>query len=241
MSKTYNFDERETSILFKVLRNALLTGFIYLSIVFIYNILVLKNSFIHEDILNYFLLLTILIVTFYIAITKKNHMSLRLNLKKIKTDELENRRLTNTLGATGLFMILAALLTLLIKVFMNVSSLEKSLDYYYIAIFSITVLISSMTYKEYVLPLNVDDEETFYKSRTLRNIRYIKGAVITSFIWTLISQYALKQKGLELTNNLFINFILDYVLSFLIFYILDYAFGEINVKRKLKLLKEFED
>ena len=241
MSKTYNFDERETSILFKVLRNALLTGFIYLSIVFIYNILVLKNSFIHEDILNYFLLLTILIVIFYIAITKKNHMSLRLNLKKIKTDELENRRLTNTLGATGLFMILAALLTLLIKVFMNVSSLEKSLDYYYIAIFSITVLISSMTYKEYVLPLNVDDEETFYKSRTLRNIRYIKGAVITSFIWTLISQYALKQKGLELTNNLFINFILDYVLSFLIFYILDYAFGEINVKRKLKLLKEFED
>lgn len=241
MSKTYNFDERETSILFKVLRNALLTGFMYLSIVFIYNILVLKNSFIHEDILNYFLLLTILIVIFYIAITKKNHMSLRLNLKKIKTDELENRRFTNTLGATGLFMILAALLILLIKVFMNVSSLEKSLDYYYIAIFSATVLLSSMTYKEYVLPLNVDDEETFYKSRTLRNIRYIKGAVITSFIWTLISQYALKQKGLELTNNLFINFILDYVLSFLIFYILDYAFGEINVKRKLKLLKEFED
>lgn len=234
-------DERQTMINHKVGRNGFIAIALYLLGLFVYDLLVLKDNYIIIYVILFASLTLTLLIVIYASVTKKSKMSYTLNLKYFKTDEMEQMRVDKVLSVTSIFLIISSVIHLLINVYMDIPQLYQDLDFYLIGVFGFAIVISSVIYKDIQLPKNINNINEFYDNRLVRLSVYAKDAFKSTIIWSVISYVVLKKLTPNYTSNAMLNIVLSLTLRFLVFFILDTIFGEINVKKALDLEEKFEE
>lgn len=249
MTGNNNLDERQKNILGNAMAIAAQIAFVYEIIIIIYTF---NNTgsikMIYTEIILIIAMLFFM-VAYYIA-TDEYDSSIEKGKKgktKVKIDEREESRRTNSIGMAGL---VAMIYSFGVIIFRFIQTRKFHSSYFFIGL--VVLMTASITLyhiinKEYDVPKTIfgkrlplgDSKE----SKKVRIIYYIKDALRLATVFIIIDIMNPDRLTFSIASIdwKYMPYIADYLARFIIFTIMNYAWGEFNIRKKRKYIESLED
>ena len=245
-----NLDERQKKILGEAMAIAAIIAFIYEIGVIIY--IFYKTGSIESIFTEIVLVLTmsIMAVIFYMATDEYDSAieKVKKDKRKVKLDEREKLRRITSFGWTGISVMIFSTGVILVRLVETKTFRSSSLFIGLVVIMSITITLYHIANKEYHVPKTfLGRELPLGKSKENKRARmacYIKDAIRLGaifLVFDIMNPDRMLFKTIAITDWKYMPYILEFITRAIFFVILDWVWGEFNIRKKRKYIESLED
>lgn len=252
MTGNDNLDERQKKILGEAMEIAAIIAFIYIIGIIIYTFD--KTRSIKTVFTEMILLVTMFIFAFiyYLASDGYDSSIEKGNKEKprLKIDEREKSRRTAALGMAGIVAMIYSIGVILVRFVETKTFRSSSLFIGLVVIMSVTITLYHIIHKEYHVPKTIFGKELplgkSKESKRARMAYYIKDAIRLGaifLVFDIMNPDRMLFKENSTTDWKYMPYIFEFITRAIFFVILDYAWGEFNIRKKRKYIEslEYED
>lgn len=243
-------DERQENLLNNAMAISAVVAYLYELIVIIYKLNKTKNikSIYLELILISYMFLCMII--FYIITGVHDNSIEKAKIKKkffSKLDERQKNRMIKSLGMATVVAFFSSVFIIIFK-FIYTKSLESAYtDISLAIIISVTIILYHLINKEYNVPKTISGKILpIGNSKEAKNSRlkyYVKDSIPITIIFSIFDIMApdILIVPVPLMGSKVLSFALNSLIRFIVFFIIDYLWGEFNVKKQNKFNDSLED
>ncbi len=250
MNGNSNLDERQKKILGEAMAIAAIIAFIYEIGVIIYTFY--KTRSIEGIFAEIVLVVTmsIMAVIFYMATDEYDSSIEKVKKAKreVKLDEREKLRRITSIGWNGIVAIIYSSGVILVRFVETKTFRSSSFFIGLVVIMSITITLYHIIHKEYHVPKTFFGKElplgNSKESKRVRMAYYIKDAVRIGaifLVFDIMNPDRMLFKANSITNWKYMPYVLEFLTRVIFFVILDWLWGEFNIRRKRKYMKSLEE
>lgn len=250
MTGNDNLDERQKKILGEAMEIAAIIAFIYIIGIIIYTFD--KTRSIKTVFTEMILLVTMFIFAFiyYLASDGYDSSIEKGNKEKprLKIDEREKSRRTAALGMAGIVAMIYSIGVILVRFVETKTFRSSSLFIGLVVIMSVTITLYHIIHKEYHVPKTIFGKELplgkSKESKRARMAYYIKDAIRLGaifLVFDIMNPDRMLFKENSITDWKYMPYIFEFITRAIFFVILDYAWGEFNIRKKRKYIESLED
>lgn len=252
MTGNDNLDERQKKILGEAMEIAAIIAFIYIIGIIIYTFD--KTRSIKTVFTEMILLVTMFIFAFiyYLASDGYDSSIEKGNKEKprLKIDEREKSRRTAALGMAGIVAMIYSIGVILVRFVETKTFRSSSFFIGLVVIMSVTITLYHIIHKEYHVPKTIFGKELplgkSKESKRARMAYYIKDAIRLGaifLVFDIMNPDRMLFKENSITDWKYMPYIFEFITRAIFFVILDYAWGEFNIRKKRKYIEslEYED
>ena len=250
MTGNNNLDERQKKILGEAMAIAAIIAFIYEIGVIIYTFY--KTGSIQSVLTEIILLVNMFIMTiiFYMIndVYDRDIEKVKKGKGKIKVDEREKLRRITSIGWTGIVAIIYSIGVILVR-FVETKTFQSSYLFIgLVVIMSITITLYHIIHKEYHVPKTFFGKElplgNSKENKRARMAYYIKDAVRLAaifLVFDIMNPDRIIFSTPAIIDWKYTPYILEFFRRVILFVIMDYAWGEFNIRKKRKYMESLED
>ena len=249
MTGNNNLDERQKKILGEAMEIAAIIAFIYVIGIIIYTFDKTRSiGTVYTEIILIIVMLFFMIA-YYIA-TGEYDSSIEKGKKGktvVKIDEREKSRRMASIGMAGLVAMIYSFGVIIFRL-IETKKLKSSYTFIgLIAIMSVSITIYHMTNKEYDVPKTIFGKRLplgdSRESKKARIIYYTKDALRLASVFIIIDIMNPDRLTFSIPSIdwKYMPYIADYLARFIIFVVMNYAWGEFNIRKKRKYMELLED
>lgn len=250
MTGNDNLDERQKKILGEAMEIAAIIAFIYIIGIIIYTFD--KTRSIKTVFTEMILLVTMFIFAFiyYLASDGYDSSIEKGNKEKprLKIDEREKSRRTAALGMAGIVAMIYSIGVILVRFVETKTFRSSSFFIGLVVIMSVTITLYHIIHKEYHVPKTIFGKELplgkSKESKRARMAYYIKDAIRLGaifLVFDIMNPDRMLFKENSITDWKYMPYIFEFITRAIFFVILDYAWGEFNIRKKRKYIESLED
>ena len=250
MTGNDNLDERQKKILGEAMEIAAIIAFIYIIGIIIYTFD--KTRSIKTVFTEMILLVTMFIFAFiyYLASDGYDSSIEKGNKEKprLKIDEREKSRRTAALGMAGIVAMIYSIGVILVRFVETKTFRSSSFFIGLVVIMSVTITLYHIIHKEYHVPKTIFGKELplgkSKQSKRARMAYYIKDAIRLGaifLVFDIMNPDRMLFKENSTTDWKYMPYIFEFITRAIFFVILDYAWGEFNIRKKRKYIESLED
>ncbi len=250
MTGNDNLDERQKKILGEAMEIAAIIAFIYIIGIIIYTFD--KTRSIKTVFTEMILLVTMFIFAFiyYLASDGYDSSIEKGNKEKprLKIDEREKSRRTAALGMAGIVAMIYSIGVILVRFVETKTFRSSSFFIGLVVIMSVTITLYHIIHKEYHVPKTIFGKELplgkSKESKRARMAYYIKDAIRLGaifLVFDIMNPDRMLFKENSTTDWKYMPYIFEFITRAIFFVILDYAWGEFNIRKKRKYIESLED
>lgn len=243
-------DERQENLLNNAMAISAVIAYLYELIVIIYKLNKTKDikSIYLELILISYMFLCIVIHYIVTGIHDSSIEKTKTKGKPFrKLDERQRKRIIKSLGMATVVAFFSSVFMIIIK-FIYTKSFESAYtDITLVIIISITIILYHMLNKEYRVPKTISGKilpiGNSKRDKKSRLIYYVKDSIPITIIFSIFDIMAPDRLiiPVPLMGSKVLSFALNSLIRFIVFFIIDYLWGEYNVKKQNKFNDSLED
>lgn len=249
MTGNNNLDERQKKIMGEAMAIAAIIAFIYEIGVIIYTFDKTGSiKTVYTEII-LIIAMSFFMVAYYIATAEYDSSIEKGNKGKtrVKIDEREKSRRTTSIGMAGIIAMIYSIGVILFR-FVETKTFESSYLFIgLVVVMTVSITLYHIINKEYDVPktifgkrLSLGDSK---KSKKTRIIYYIKDALILTTVFLVLDIMNPDRLTFSIPSIdwKYMSYITDYFARFILFLIMNYAWGEFNIKKQRKFNNSLED
>lgn len=250
MTGNKNLDERQKKIIGEAMEIAALIAFIYEIGIILYTFN--KTGSIKTVFAEIILVVTMFIMTIIYYMASDGYDSAiekdKKEKRKVKIDEREKSRRTASIGMAGIIAMIYSTGVILVRLVETKTFESSYLFIGLVVVMSITITLYHIIHKEYHVPKTFFGKELplgdSKENKRARMAYYIKDAVRLAAIF-LVFDIMNPNRMIFSTPSIidwkYTPYILELLRRVILFVIMDYAWGEFNIRKKRKYIESLDD